>query len=103
MCRVPNCNEKHAQHFCRVCGNKNANHFSKNCRKGKVLYHGTKFDVLKPIIKDGFYPSTVGNLGQGVYLTTKDEALKIARSKGKQHVVIRVRVNLGKMKYLDRD
>uniref|UniRef100_A0A8C8C0P5 Grass carp reovirus (GCRV)-induced gene 2p n=1 Tax=Oncorhynchus tshawytscha TaxID=74940 RepID=A0A8C8C0P5_ONCTS len=62
-------------------------------RNGMVykMYHGTFEKTICKILTKGFYPSKCGMLGQGVYLSRDLE----------EKVVIRVKVNVGKVKTTD--
>ena len=64
------------KHYCKVCHNKNSNHLAKDCPKGIVLYHGTKYEYALSISKSGFIPSKDGCLGPGVYFTPDLEVAK---------------------------
>eukprot|EP00347_Sterkiella_histriomuscorum_P002871 403366474 len=99
-CKVQKCKENHKKHFCKICHDKDSNHFSKSCPNGIILWHGTKLENLQSILTNGLYPSKVGCMGEGIYLTTKKEAFCIAQHRGKMnqtdYVVVQVKVNLGK-------
>eukprot|EP00347_Sterkiella_histriomuscorum_P018333 403345905 len=100
-CKVILCQHIHKKHYCKICCNTDSNHFSKYCPKGTILWHGTKLENIESILENGFYQSREGSMGAGIYLTTKEEALSIAKHRGNQnqskYVVIQVRVNLGKI------
>ena len=49
---------------------------------GQDFYHGTKYTSISSISHEGLRASTSGRLGAGVYLTTKEEAFKIAKLRG---------------------
>ncbi|KAK7143508.1 hypothetical protein R3I93_014614 [Phoxinus phoxinus] len=74
--------------------------------EGKVyrMYHGTSREVAEKIKVSGFKPSSTGMLGPGVYLSRDLQKasrypLKLPEN---QKVVLRVRVNVGKVKKIDR-
>ncbi|KAK2827291.1 hypothetical protein Q7C36_018217 [Tachysurus vachellii] len=73
---------------------------------GKVyrMYHGTSRQAVEQIMKTGFKQSAGGMLGRGVYLSRDLE--KASRYPlilpENQRVVIRVRVNVGRVKKIDK-
>ncbi|XP_064813604.1 rho GTPase-activating protein 30-like [Oncorhynchus masou masou] len=75
-------------------------------RNGRIyiMYHGTSWWAAQKIMAKGFCPSKCGMLGQGVYLSRDQE--KASRYPldltVHQKVVIRVKVNVGKVKTIDR-
>uniref|UniRef100_A0A3P9AZF4 PARP catalytic domain-containing protein n=1 Tax=Maylandia zebra TaxID=106582 RepID=A0A3P9AZF4_9CICH len=72
--------------------------------KTYVMYHGTKRANVSSIQKSGFHQSSGGMLGQGVYLSRDLEKASRYPIDHPEHdrVVIRVRVNVGKVKRIDR-
>ena len=69
-----------------------------------TMYHGTSKQVAAIIKKSGFRQSSGGMLGQGVYLSRDLQKasrypLELPES---QRVVIKVRVNIGKVIIIDR-
>ncbi len=40
-CRVAECTEEHAQHFCKTCGDKDSDHYSRNCTPAVKHCHVT--------------------------------------------------------------
>jgi len=97
-CKVSGCNGNHQKHYCRLCQNNDANHRSSLCPTGIDLYHGTRVSNISGICREGLKASTGGRLGPGVYLTTLNEAQKIAahRGQGTGTAIFKVHVNLGK-------
>ncbi|XP_066517058.1 grass carp reovirus (GCRV)-induced gene 2o [Hoplias malabaricus] len=76
-------------------------------KSGRVytMYHGTHIDHAKAIITRGFKPSTDGLLGKGVYVSRnmkKAKCYPLKTDKTKQ-VVFKLKVNVGKVKKIDRD
>ncbi|ROL47589.1 hypothetical protein DPX16_13304 [Anabarilius grahami] len=74
--------------------------------EGKVyrMYHGTSREAAQKIKVSGFRQSSKGMLGPGVYLSRDLEKasrypLELHES---QRVVLRVRVNVGRVKKIDR-
>ncbi|XP_071184880.1 uncharacterized protein [Salvelinus alpinus] len=72
--------------------------------KTYVMYHGTAKQAAEKIRASGFRPSPSGMLGRGVYLSR--DLQKASRYPlelpENQRVVIRVKVNVGKVKRIDR-
>uniref|UniRef100_A0A4W5R6W6 PARP catalytic domain-containing protein n=1 Tax=Hucho hucho TaxID=62062 RepID=A0A4W5R6W6_9TELE len=68
-----------------------------------IMYHGTSWWTAQKIMAKGFRPSNCGMLGQGVYLSRDPE--KACRYPldlpEHQKVVIKVKVNVGKVKKID--
>ncbi|KAJ3600320.1 hypothetical protein NHX12_031305 [Muraenolepis orangiensis] len=63
------------------------------------MYHGTSRDIADVIMREGFRQSKVGMLGRGVYLSrdlNKASRYPIDLAEA-QRVVLRVRVNVGKV------
>ncbi|KAF4077456.1 hypothetical protein AMELA_G00208420 [Ameiurus melas] len=73
---------------------------------GKVyrMYHGTSRQAADQIMRTGFKQSAGGMLGRGVYLSRDlNKASRYPLDLPEtQRVVIRVRVNVGKVKKIDR-
>uniref|UniRef100_A0A8P4K1Y8 PARP catalytic domain-containing protein n=1 Tax=Dicentrarchus labrax TaxID=13489 RepID=A0A8P4K1Y8_DICLA len=69
-----------------------------------VMYHGTTRQTAKSIQASGFRPSEDGMLGRGVYLSRDLE--KASRypldCPESDRAVVRVKVNVGKVKAIDR-
>ncbi|KAL2096608.1 hypothetical protein ACEWY4_008756 [Coilia grayii] len=69
-----------------------------------TMYHGTSREAAGIILKSGFRQSSGGMLGRGVYLSR--DLQKASRYPldlpETQRVVIRVKVNVGKVKKIDR-
>ena len=106
-CGVPDCRERHASHYCRLCGCKTSTHYSIDCPKGVILYHGTRLSTIKKISYEGLRPSEKGRLGPGVYFTDSlQDAKDISSDKrfgqGKGGAVFECMVYLGRMKSLGR-
>nr|ADZ76345.1 Gig2-like protein DreA [Danio rerio] len=71
---------------------------------GKVyrMYHGTTKTAAEQIRIHGFQPSTNGMFGRGVYLSRDlNKASRYPLDNPKERVVIRVKVNVGKVKKID--
>ncbi|XP_075695871.1 uncharacterized protein LOC142661978 [Rhinoderma darwinii] len=72
-----------------------------------VMYHGTTFSAATDIIKTGFRQSEKGMLGRGVYVSRdKNKALRYPLLDKTNQVVLKLRVNVGKVKkinYQDHD
>ncbi|KAG7321106.1 hypothetical protein KOW79_015521 [Hemibagrus wyckioides] len=68
------------------------------------MYHGTSSEAAEKIKKNGFRPSAGGMLGRGVYLSRDlNKASRYPLDLPEhQRVVIRVRVNVGRVKKIDR-
>ena len=71
-----------------------------NNGQGTKLCHGTRVSNLSSISKVGLLPSAGGRLGAGLYLTTEDNARRIAayRGQGTGTCIIHCNVNLGSVK-----
>nr|XP_033774598.1 uncharacterized protein LOC117347592 [Geotrypetes seraphini] len=72
---------------------------------GKIyaMYHGTTVNAAKSIIKNGFSQSNDGMLGRGVYVSRdKEKAKRYPLDKPHESVVLKLRVNVGKVKKIDR-
>ncbi|XP_069599126.1 uncharacterized protein [Ranitomeya imitator] len=68
-----------------------------------VMYHGTTLSAAKAIITYGFQQSTDGMLGRGVYLTRdRKKALRYPIGDKSQQVVLKLRVNVGRVIMIDR-
>lgn len=71
-----------------------------------VMYHGTTYSAAAKIIQNGFKQSADGMLGRGVYVSRdKDKALRYPLGDKTDQVVLKLRVNVGKVKritYEDR-
>lgn len=68
-----------------------------------VMFHGTTVEAAESIIRDGFKRSSDGTLGKGVYVSRQFEKAKsYPQSLRGQNVVLRVRVNVGKVIRIDR-
>mgnify|MGYP002634480998 CR=1 FL=1 len=101
MCKVSNCDEGHAQHYCRLCKTNDVDHFAMNCPHGVDLWHGTRISSLSPIsLNNGLAASGVGRLGPAVYFGSKEIAQAVAehRGQGTGVVIICCRVYLGNIK-----
>nr|NP_001122285.1 grass carp reovirus (GCRV)-induced gene 2j [Danio rerio]AAI63165.1 LOC100005405 protein [Danio rerio]AAI63180.1 LOC100005405 protein [Danio rerio]ADZ76353.1 Gig2-like protein DreJ [Danio rerio] len=71
--------------------------------KEYIMYHGTSRVAAERILREGFRPSTKGMLGRGVYLSRDLEKasrypLNLPEN---QRVIIRVKVNVGRVKRID--
>ncbi|KAK6300603.1 hypothetical protein J4Q44_G00287010, partial [Coregonus suidteri] len=68
-----------------------------------IMYHGTSWWAAQEIMARGFYPSKRGMLGQGVYLSRDLEKASRYPLDLPEHqkVVIKVKVNVGKVKKID--
>ncbi|KAK7143509.1 hypothetical protein R3I93_014615 [Phoxinus phoxinus] len=77
-----------------------------NPRSGHVytMYHGTSMEAAKKIRKVGFRQSDDGMLGRGVYLSRDlQKACRYPLNlREHQRVVLKVEVNVGKVKKIDR-
>ncbi|XP_029545987.1 uncharacterized protein LOC115147859, partial [Salmo trutta] len=69
-----------------------------------IMYHGTSWWDAQKIMAKGFCPSNRGMLGQGVYLSRDLEKASRYPLDLTEHqkVVIKVKVNVGKVKKIDR-
>ncbi|MCI4386610.1 hypothetical protein PGIGA_G00064440 [Pangasianodon gigas] len=74
--------------------------------EGRVyrMYHGTSAQAAAQIMRTGFKQSADGMLGRGVYLSRDlNKASRYPRNLLEhQRVVIRVKVNVGRVKKIDR-
>ncbi|KAM4015437.1 uncharacterized protein ACNLHF_002105 [Anomaloglossus baeobatrachus] len=67
-----------------------------------VMYHGTTYSAAKDIIKTGFRQSSDGMLGRGVYVSRDmNKALRYPLNNQTDQVVLKLRVNVGKVKKID--
>ncbi|XP_055769227.1 acidic leucine-rich nuclear phosphoprotein 32 family member B-like [Salvelinus fontinalis] len=68
-----------------------------------IMYHGTSWWAAQKIMAKGFCPSNRGMLGQGVYLSRDLEKASRYPLDLTEHqkVVIKVKVNVGKVKKID--
>ncbi|MEE6517662.1 hypothetical protein FKM82_028018 [Ascaphus truei] len=69
-----------------------------------VMFHGTTVEAAKEIIKNGFKRSTRGPLmlGPGVYVSRdKDKAARYPLDDKSDQVILKLRVNVGKVKKID--
>ncbi|XP_051732910.1 uncharacterized protein LOC127503309 isoform X2 [Ctenopharyngodon idella] len=67
------------------------------------MYHGTTERAAEQIKVSGFQPSQDGMLGRGVYLSRDlNKASRYPLDKPHERVVIRVKVNVGKVKKIDQ-
>lgn len=67
-----------------------------------VMYHGTTTSAAENIIKNGFRQSEDGMLGRGVYVSRdKDKALRYPLNDQTDQVVLKLRVNVGKVIKID--
>ncbi|XP_018429645.1 PREDICTED: uncharacterized protein LOC108802274 [Nanorana parkeri] len=72
---------------------------------GKIytMYHGTTSSAAVSIIKNGFCQSSDGMLGEGVYVSRdEDKALRYPLEDKEDQVVLRIKVNVGKVIKIDR-
>ncbi|KAM4015436.1 uncharacterized protein ACNLHF_002104 [Anomaloglossus baeobatrachus] len=68
-----------------------------------VMFHGTTYAAAKQIIKHGFIPSKDGMLGAGVYVSRDiNKAMKYPMNNYPRKVVLMLKVNVGKVKKIDR-
>nr|XP_029481679.1 uncharacterized protein LOC115104390 [Oncorhynchus nerka] len=69
-----------------------------------IMYHGTSWWAAQKIMAKGFFQSKCGMLGQGVYLSRDLEKASRYPLDLTEHqkVVIKVKVNVGKVKKVDR-
>uniref|UniRef100_A0A672LVZ2 Grass carp reovirus (GCRV)-induced gene 2p n=1 Tax=Sinocyclocheilus grahami TaxID=75366 RepID=A0A672LVZ2_SINGR len=66
------------------------------------MYHGTTERAAQQIKISGFQPSADGMLGRGVYLSRDlNKASRYPLDKPRERVVIRVKVNVGRVKKID--
>ncbi len=66
------------------------------------MYHGTTERAAEEIKINGFKPSAIGMLGRGVYLSRDlNKASRYPLDKPQERVVIRVKVNVGKVKKIN--
>ncbi|CAN2391842.1 Grass carp reovirus (GCRV)-induced gene, partial [Pristimantis euphronides] len=67
------------------------------------MFHGTYYEAAKEIIKHGFIPSKNGMLGKGVYVSRDiNKARKFPQTSHPRKVVLKLRVNVGRVKKIDR-
>jgi hypothetical protein len=69
------------------------------------MYHGTSVDNAKAILKEGFRPSTGGELGAGIYMAREDKAAGYAeRASGRSHnsVVFKCQFTPHAPKYVEK-
>uniref|UniRef100_A0A6I8QPD4 PARP catalytic domain-containing protein n=1 Tax=Xenopus tropicalis TaxID=8364 RepID=A0A6I8QPD4_XENTR len=67
-----------------------------------VMYHGTTVAAATQIIKHGFKQSADGMLGRGVYVSRdKDKAARYPLDDQSDQVVLKLRVNVGRVKKID--
>ncbi|XP_056398914.1 uncharacterized protein LOC130293809 [Hyla sarda] len=78
---------------------------SSQCPKKHWLYtmfHGTTYAAAVEIIKHGFKQSADGMLGRGVYVSRDiHKAMKYPLNNDPRKVVLKLRVNVGKVKKID--
>ncbi len=69
-----------------------------------TMYHGTSMEAAKKVRKEGFHQSVDGMLGCGVYLSRDLEKARRypLNLQAYQRVVLKVKVNVGKVKKIDR-
>ncbi|XP_058613426.1 grass carp reovirus (GCRV)-induced gene 2e [Onychostoma macrolepis] len=69
-----------------------------------TMYHGTSMEAAKKIRKEGFHQSVKGMFGRGVYLSRDLEKARRypLNLQAYQRVVLKVKVNVGKVKKIDR-
>ncbi|XP_052393944.1 grass carp reovirus (GCRV)-induced gene 2e [Carassius gibelio] len=72
-----------------------------------TMYHGTSMEAAEKIKREGFRPSANGMLGPGVYLSRDlQKAFRVPMPMhllpGRQQVILRVKVNVGKVIRIDR-
>ncbi|KAE8592625.1 hypothetical protein XENTR_v10018819 [Xenopus tropicalis] len=73
-------------------------------RDGKiyVMYHGTTLAAAIQIIQNGFKQSADGMLGRGVYVSRDmDKAARYPLRDQSQQVILKLRVNVGKVKMIN--
>nr|XP_033774711.1 uncharacterized protein LOC117347637 isoform X2 [Geotrypetes seraphini] len=70
-----------------------------------TMYHGTKVQTARMIIQNGFQQSSGGMLGPGVYISRdKKKAQRYPLNTSlSDKVVLKLRVNVGKVKKIDQD
>ncbi|XP_036381256.1 grass carp reovirus (GCRV)-induced gene 2p [Megalops cyprinoides] len=70
-----------------------------------TMYHGTKVQVARNIIRDGFRQSADGMLGPGVYVSRNQKKAERypLNSPVTDRVVLKLRVDVGKVKRIDTD
>ncbi|KAJ8388306.1 hypothetical protein AAFF_G00134600 [Aldrovandia affinis] len=70
-----------------------------------TMYHGTKVQVARDVIKQGFHQSRDGMLGPGVYISRNQKKAERypLNSPVTDRVVLKLRVDTGKIKRIDRD
>ncbi|RXN27026.1 GCRV induced gene 2i protein [Labeo rohita] len=69
-----------------------------------IMYHGTHLLAALQILQEGFRPSSNGMLGRGVYLSRDlQKASRYPLNLPEiQRVIVRVKVNVGRVKKIDR-
>uniref|UniRef100_A0A8C5MVN8 PARP catalytic domain-containing protein n=1 Tax=Leptobrachium leishanense TaxID=445787 RepID=A0A8C5MVN8_9ANUR len=68
-----------------------------------VMYHGTTLAAAEQIIKNGFRQSPDGMLGRGVYVSRdEDKAARYPLGDKSDQVILKLHVNVGKVKKIDR-
>uniref|UniRef100_A0A8C5N0X2 Poly [ADP-ribose] polymerase n=1 Tax=Leptobrachium leishanense TaxID=445787 RepID=A0A8C5N0X2_9ANUR len=68
-----------------------------------VMYHGTTVAAAIQIIMNGFSQSKDGMLGRGVYVSrNQDKAARYPLGDQSDQVILKLRVNVGKVKKIDR-
>ncbi|XP_064207060.1 grass carp reovirus (GCRV)-induced gene 2p [Anguilla rostrata] len=76
-------------------------------KSGKLytMYHGTKVQTARDIIKQGFRQSPDGMLGPGVYISRNQKKAERypLHSSVNDRVVLKLRVDTGKVKRIDTD
>ncbi|KAM4016970.1 uncharacterized protein ACNLHF_003122 [Anomaloglossus baeobatrachus] len=73
-------------------------------RNGKIykMYHGTTLEAALQIIQDGFKRSGDGMLGAGVYVSRDIEKASCYPTEDRwNQVILRLRVNVGRVKMID--
>lgn len=70
-----------------------------------MMYHGTSVQVARQIIKNGFRQSSDGMLGPGVYVSRDQKKAERypLRSPPTDRVVLKLSVDCGKVKKIDKD
>ncbi|KAJ1189348.1 hypothetical protein NDU88_006096 [Pleurodeles waltl] len=68
-----------------------------------VMYYGTTIDAAASILQNGFRQSEDGTLGRGVYVSRDiEKARRAAFGNEHLHVVLKLRINVGKAKKIDQ-
>ncbi|KAJ8347544.1 hypothetical protein SKAU_G00261330 [Synaphobranchus kaupii] len=82
-------------------------HAEQEPKSGRLytMYHGTKVQTARDIIKQGFQKSSDGMLGPGVYISRNQKKAERypLRSPVTDRVVLKLRVDTGKVKRIDTD